>query len=368
MVYLLLVVFLLVAARILDINICKTKFVYEGMNTPFFGFNAQKFRRKIFLFSFFFIAILIMGFRALSVGTDTAEYKSIYFYVTQKNWQQVFKTYGIFTQFEIGYAVLMKFCSMICDNYFYFQFVSSIIYCTGMAVFIYSDTDDMIMRLFVFLGIGIYLRAFNIARQAMAIMLLMNCWKALKKKKTNLSVVLYVLAITCHSTSIVFAVVYLVELFKGKKKIVYALPFVLFIFVICAKPLISVIIELFPKYAGYMDGTAPSRPGLIFIVWLIISLLSLGVIYHKTGFNDSEKAIAVYSLIYVAANVLGVSIAFFERFSYYFTPFVMLLFPMCKRMVQEFDGNDLYSVGVELCFFLFYALEVFRREQYFTFF
>ena len=61
---------------------------------------------------------MIMAMRGVSVGTDTAEYKNIFSYVTNKNWSQVSDSYGIFTQFEIGYAVFMKLCSYLHPSYF----------------------------------------------------------------------------------------------------------------------------------------------------------------------------------------------------------------------------------------------------------
>ena len=183
MVYITLCLYLCLAAIALRINNFKTKFIFEGQNSKFFGFNDLKFKRKIFLLCFFSAASLIMGFRGLTVGTDTAEYCEIYFYITQKSWTQIFSSYGVFTQFEIGYAILMKLSSCICDNYFYFQFLVSVLYCLGMACFFYSDTNDILCKLIVFLGIGVYFRAFNITRQAFAVMLLVNSWKALKNQK-----------------------------------------------------------------------------------------------------------------------------------------------------------------------------------------
>lgn len=367
MVYLLLFLWLIFCAQIFRVNELETRFVSKGLATPFFHFNEFKKRRKYFLLAFFFVACLVMGMRDVSVGTDTKEYRQIFSYVTEKNWSQVFATYGIFTQFEIGYAVLMKLCSLLHGSYFYFQFVSSILYCLGIAIFIYDDTDDILMRLIVYMGIGTFLRAFNIARQAFAVMLLMNSWKSLKNNRFATSILLYVLSITIHSTSIVFGVVFIIEWLKKYDKFLSVFPFVFFGVVICCKPLLVLIISKFPKYAEYLQVYQTVRPGMSIMLLMVVIIFSLAVLYHKSEYKTTEKTIAVYSLIYVGVTALGYGIPLFERMGYYFTPFVCLLFPLGKRIVKEFNLEYLYSNGVNLCFFLFYVLTVFDKEIYLTF-
>lgn len=367
MIYLILFLWMCFLAHLLDINGCKTKFVCEGQNTPFFGFNSFKFKRKLFLFCFFFIATLIMGFRGQYVGEDTAEYKNIFSYVDNKSWARIFSEYGIFTQFEIGYAVFMKICSYVCNNYFYFQFVNSALFCLGMATFIYSDTDDLLMRVVIFIACGIYLRAFDIARQAMAVMLLLNAWKCLKNKKRVCSIALYLLAVTIHSTSFVFIVVFIIEWLKKYDKFLLAFAFIFFIFVICCEPLVSFALSFFPKYSDYLFTGKIISPGMVMLVWLIITVLSLSVLYHKTQFTKDQKAIAIYCLIYVGANIIGIRITYFERFSYYFMPFIIMLYPMCKRNAKELCIENLYTFSVQACYFFVYLLDVIKLGQYVTF-
>ncbi len=367
MLYLLLIVWLVFSAEILDINKCKTKFVYEGQRTPFFYLNEFKFRRKVFLVLLFFFASLIMGLRDLSVGIDTEEYRNMYIYVSGKGWGEIFATHGIFGGIEIGFAVAIKLCSEIFDNYYYFQFLCSTIFCLCVAVFLYSDTKDIEMSAIVFFGIGFYLLAFNVMRQLVAAMYVMNAWKLLKKGKNNWAVLLYFLAVITHFTSMFLCVIYVVERLCKHKKFLTVFPFVLFVGIMILKPFIMVVIDLFPKYAAYLQMGSMVKPGLVFFVWLIVALLSLGVLYHKTEYNTDEKSVAVYSLLYVASFILGISIPLFERFGYYFTPFVFLLIPMSSRMFKEIKLDGLYSLGVKCCFFLYYAVDVFAREPYLTY-
>ncbi len=367
MVYLLLVVFLVVTAEILDINKCDTKFVYEGMNTPFFGFNARKYRRKVFVLFFFLLASLVMGFRDLTVGLDTNEYRNMWLYVTEQSYSTIFSKYGIFTGIELGYALLMKVCSVVFNNYYYFQLLCAIVFCLSTATFIYSDVEDIEMRILIFIGIGFYLLAFNVMRQLIAVMLIMNAWKLFDKKKYLPAFALYFFAVLLHSTAIFTIVIVPVAHFTKSQKFVNACPFALFACALLCAPLILAVVEFFPKYSEYILNQQIAKPGFVSIVWLIVAFLALAVIYHKTEFDREDKTIAIFCLLYVATSILGIKVVRFDRFGYYFMPFTFILLPKCVRLLKGMKIEWLYGFGVKISFLLYYAVDVFSREPYATF-
>lgn len=341
---------------------------------PFFVLMNKKLSntqnaKKMFLFIFFLVCSLIMGLRDQSVGVDTFQYVIHFNTYASKSWSEIFSSYSFEYSMEFGYIVLMKLFSLICDNYYFFQFCISTIYCFGIARFLYysvDNIDDIIIACSVFLGIGVFFHPFNITREYVAIMLLANSWIFLMQKKIVKAWLFTLFAISIHFTSIVGLIAYLICFLGKKGKLIRWLPIISLIMLFSYKPILNWFVKIFPQYQKYHDYTANAQGvGLVRIVWLIVAIFSIIVIYNrKKVFDNIEKFIAVFCLFYVIANVIGLQFAYFERVGYYFIPFTMVLFSLIKKIFKDKLLLGIYNLGVFSCFIAFYLLTGFTTAQY----
>lgn len=323
-------------------------------------FNRNK---KIYMILFSFCCILLMGLRSDAVGYDTATYKN-YFTIVEYTPIKVILGNFYFQSMEIGFALLMKICSCISSSYFFFQFIVSAVYCSGMALFIYRNSQNCIFASFIFLGIGLFLTAFNVQRQMLAVMLVVNSWGYFASKQYIKMLLLLTLAITVHTASIIFIIAYVIYLFR-QYRIVYLFFVVgIVISIFYYDKVIDLAIQYLPIYNNYYSNTKEILSvGFVKVLWGIIIALSLAILIKGNKEIISLRVYAVFSILYVVSNIIGLEFNYFERLGWFFLPFVVLLFDGFGSIFHNLVIKTIYYGGVLLSFIFYFILST-QSEQY----
>lgn len=345
--------------------------------------------KKSFLVLFFAACALVMGLRASSVGVDTPAYMRHFDEFSAMSFWEIIISYNPKFSQELGYSFLMKLASCLINNYYFFQLVVSVIYCFGMAKFIYDNTNDVFMGTVCFLGIGLYFQAFNTAQQLFAAMFAINGWTYLRKQNIKGAVIAMVLACVMHSSGVFFLAAYLVYYLAKNRKLLIWLPALILLVALNYQWVLKVAVYFFPMYERYLNGDyGVSDVGAVFVMWMIIAVLSLFVIYGKhltdrltyrkwfknytareMDYTQTQKGIAILCLIYVTTCLVGMSFNYFERIGLYFMPFSLILFDMVPPALPNQRIEKVYRVGVCVCFLSFFLLTGLTAVQYdYTFF
>ena len=337
------------------------------------GKSSDK-RKRVFLFLFFTGCALVMGLRSYEVGIDTHNYYSGFYRISDMTFTEILKL-----NHDIGFSLIEKLFSLVADNYYFFQVVMSMTYCYGMAYFIYYISSkylygELFPLCFIFLGLGMYLYAFNVFRQMFAAMLVVNAWSFLDRGKHVKAAVLFVFACTIHISGIVFALAYMLYFFSRKHKwMAYVLPIGLILIYFNFEPIINqaVSIGIFEQYRKYLDDSFRLVGGSIVFVWAIIVLLAVLIIYNKeTAAN--EKMLSVFSIIYVLFMVLGSKMAYLDRISLYFLPFALFTFIRFRQLLKLSKQYNAISIiyNVILCigFSMFYFRSISGSDLIYSFF
>lgn len=190
-------------------------------------FNVNR-NRKIFTILAFIAMCLIMAFRSIEVGVDTSNYKRIFDLIKDTSFGEITSNFHTYSM-EIGYALFMKWCSLICGDYYFFQVIFSTLFSILSAKFIFEESDNIFVSVIVFLGIGIYTITFNIARQMLAAMLVANSWIFLKKGENGRSILCILIALTFHMTAFIFMIAYVIYFFRYNKRIIRLIPLVIIV-------------------------------------------------------------------------------------------------------------------------------------------
>lgn len=325
-------------------------------------FNTDK-NKKIFVMLVFVAMCLIMAFRSIEVGADTSNYKEIFDSMKNTSFKEITSNYHTYSM-EIGYALFMKICSLVCGDYYFFQVVFSMLFSILAANFILKEADNIFIGVIVFLGIGIYMITFNVARQMLAAMLLANSWIFLRKGKGVKSVLCVLVASTFHMTAFIFVIIYVIYFFKDNKYIIRLIPLVIIIGALNFNRLLPIIARYFTYYHNYYaNEKVIQTAGFVWIVWIIILLVAVRILYLMKETNIDHLIAAIFSIIWVVSNIVGLSFNYFERLGLYFMPFVPVMLSFSGNYIRSRSVRRIYLSGMTASFIIYFLLSV-SSEQY----
>lgn len=316
--------------------------------------------KRIYLALVFIALFLIMGLRSTTVGVDTFHYSLIYKAISNMTFTDIFRGKS---HFEVGFALLMKISSMIIDDYYFYQLISSLLFCFLFYRFIRENNSAFFTASILFIAI-VYLTAFNISRQMLAVAFVASAWNSLKNKQYKLFVSFFLLAFSFHTSAIVAVFIYLIYFYRNNRKIVCLLSILVLIFPYIFHATIPFLERYFTAYESYYSNTREiQEANLVKILWGIEAFLALFILLHGRRFDSEKQFIALMCLIFVMTNVIALSFNYFERVGLYFSPFLILLFEVFGDDLKRRTMRQLYYAGVNTCFLLFF-LRASSVEQY----
>ena len=166
---------------------------------------------QIILYCAIFVALFFfMAFRATSVGTDAVVYRDFYEQIKSR---QIGIKYG---QWEIGFSALCYlFGRLLGLSYLWFQIFTSFVILTCFALFIWKNSSNKFLSLFIFIAFGLYFYSFNVLRQGLALAIfLANLTIFLKDRKWWKYFLLLPVAVLMHNSIILCYLLYVVFFIK----------------------------------------------------------------------------------------------------------------------------------------------------------
>ena len=314
--------------------------------------------------SLFFLLFTLMAFRDISVGVDTNSYSYIFKDICRQDYSHLLhnETY----RYEMIFALFMKVISEISDSYFFYQFVFSILYCWLAVRYLSNCSKDLFFCGILYLSCGLYLGTFNIQRQMLAVVILMNGWNYLADRKWVKAMLLTCIGIMIHLTSVVFLFV-IISFFVCQKYswVVKILPAVMLSLSLSYKIILGHFSDYLFMYNNYLDNHKDvQEAGGIYAIWSIVVLLSVYLIYisgNKTDFKT--KLAGVFSLQYVFANLVGLEFNYIERLGAFFLPFSIIVYEQIFYCIKNQNIATIYKYVVGICYIFYYYLS-FQSEQY----
>lgn len=326
---------------------------------------------NFYLITWFFLAALVMGLRGLTVGVDTANYYSKFLDISSSSWSAIFRNthYFKYNGLEMGYVCFAKICSIFVDDYIFFQFVLANIYCFTMMTFFKKTVKFKIILTTVFLGSGLYLLAFNINRQMIAVALTALSWNCLCNGKKFKALILLLLSATFHTSSFVFLIAYFFYIIR-KRKILFKIS-VLFLIIasINYKYVINLISHNIVVYGNYYENARTKQTiGMSIIIFSIIMLLAIYILLGRGKFSVIEKVYALFATIYVICNIIGLYFNYFERIGVYFLPFVAVEMDTVAQKIKSKGLNKLFVLGVSVSYAIYFMISTTTTQYKYVFF
>ncbi len=221
---------------------------------PAHGIIGKKFKnfsnKKLIICLFILFWGLISALRNVSVGTDTFHYTEIFSRIASTAWGDL-KADVEFSKFPL-YIIYNKIISIFFTDPNAVTFFNSAIFIVGVTLFLYRNSKNLGISVFLFLSLHFYFLSLNIARASLAIMITLWAYHFAKRNKLIRALVLNICAIFVHKTAALGLVVFFIVLFCNNSKRVIVFAIFCTIGIIFFKQIIIFAVELFPQYKDYV--------------------------------------------------------------------------------------------------------------------
>lgn len=344
--------------------------------------NRNMKRRRDFLIFSFGLMILLASLRAPSVGIDLAghyakRYEQIAFY----NWKDIPK-FSVFSTYEIGYCYYCKLLSMINPNVQFYIFVTSLIVYGTMGYLIYKKSSDVILSTMLVIFSCQYYMYMNIIRQALAVSVVLIGYIFLDESKRSISdyikFALFVLvASTFHDSAILCLVMIVFDKMQFRRRDILLSGVITMVCYVVYSKLFVFVANLISNdngsYVSYMEK-AGENVGNMNLQTITLLVLTAGAFFigayvliwkkreyycddtrEVSSIIKNENLLLYMGLMATVCRLLIFKMNIINRFSYYFIPFTILLYPYAIDRITYTPNRKVIRTAVYFSYGLYFV-------------
>ena len=321
--------------------------------------KSQRLKRRYIIFAFSFI-ILLAALRKYTIGIDLeGHYAARYSLVAFYNWSDM-PEFSLLSQYGIGYCYFIKFLTLISTDVQFYITVTSLIIYGSVGFFIYKNSTDVVMSTCLFVLFCVNYMFMNIICQGLAISLVLLGYNfsidAKRKKDRHVVFLVFILlAYLIHTSALLCFILLLFKKLKFKiSHIVFGVFASIFAFLLYDKLYeVTVLFLGSEKYASYIFNDRENQAsfnlqslalfiltaipfviGCYSIIWQKISREKSKKQFSEDSIEKSDSFLMFMGLMAIICRLLLFRMNIINRLSYYFIPFILLLYP---RTIQELN-------------------------------
>lgn len=303
----------------------------------FFAKGTSDKKKKIFLGVSFLLMLFIMGFRTLSVGTDTKLYYDIFL----NNSGLTLKNINFKSDSSLIYSIYNLLLSFITKDYRILIFCNSFIICFLTCRFIYKNSNNVIASTLFFIAFYHFFQAMNISRQYIAIMIVANAYEYLKNKNIFKYIIAVIIALLIHNTAIIaFSIIPLAYMKKDKIKIVYLIFWAIACFY--WNDILNLFARIFSHYSLYTNSSLIEEVGrnrkiIITFIYFIIQMMYL-ISRKKLKDNKAKEEMQLLYYLNWITIIIGVcstNVLLLSRIESYFSILNIMYIPKVFNLMKD---------------------------------
>ena len=340
-------------------------------------------RKKLFLWLSVITLSIVLGFRANSVGEDTNHYRHMFEQAQYVSWRQIIfggtrsvwyiDQFGFRDTVENGFLLLIKMIQIFSNNPQTMFVIIAFLTNGLMAKFIYENTDDMFTGMYVFMCESLYMQAFNLSRQVLAIAIGIQAYKTIREKNYFKSVIIVFLAYMIHNSSVVLLLLFAIFILGRKKSLQFSRFKYLLIMGIAIPLSYSIIGDIvarfIPRYESYFRMNYwNAQIGGGILLWILEIIIIFFMYKRKFSVNVNSFTVCACSYIYLVLEVIGLKFTAFGRIALYYRAFILLLIPMFFASFTDYKARKTAKVWTYILltlFFISYARTDARTYMFF---
>lgn len=294
--------------------------------------NKSSRTKKCYLVITFFPLLLISGLRADSVGTDTYNYLSGFRTIRDVSSSSMFEV----VRWEYGYVLLNKLSSILSNNEQILLVLTSFLVLIGVMYFIYKNSENVVLSVFLYISLYLYLFSFNGIRQAIAMSILVMGFHLILERKFLRYFIVVLVATLFHETAILMLLLYFIYYFKFDIKNVLAILFIFIISFISVESIINYFLS-FTRSLSYIDtNNIIEQSGFLFP--LINLSIFFFILYIKltNRINDPTLDFFLFiAILGVFTGLLSMKVYKLLRLNYYFMMYYIIAIPYSLKFVKD---------------------------------
>ena len=337
-----------------------------------YNVNYTQKRKRNFLILIFAIITALATLRKYTVGIDTKHYCNGYKVISNLGWES-FQNIN----YEWGFTALCKLLNNISPEPQLLIIVSSLLIFPPVGMFIYKNSDDVVLSTYLFIALNIFSMNMNVMRQSIAVGIILLGLECLKKNKYVLFIAFVLLASLFHQSALLCLIMLLFYRMHYKKRtLIYTLIACVVGFV-GFKYIFNVAVNIFEDYAGYIDSefSVSNYFGTAINLSICAIILIFGLIYYRTDGiyylkkelnNQISYDFQAYSLsACLLCLVVGLQMTILLRAKLYFTIFYISWLPNAIYTIDYKDMRVLYKLlFISITMLYFIIIAVYRPEWY----
>ena len=272
------------------------------------------------------VLIVIAGFRDVTIGIDTLNYKNIFDFVNLYGFDKL-----LYQSTETGYTLFQILIGKAFGDFQMLLIISAFFYIGVISYLIFNYSKNPMISYLLFIFFDFYTFSFSGIRQTLAITFVLLAFIQIKNKKIFQFLALVMIASTFHITALIFLPTYWLGKFKFSRKN-------LFFFFLCGlilfltKDYFQMVMN---NYARISYDAAETGGFRLYIV--MITTVIIGIIYRKP-FKLSNSVNVYLFYMMVSAVVIFPIIRFNPvtlRLYYYFFIFMIIYVPNILSVIKD---------------------------------
>ncbi|MBO5212802.1 MAG: EpsG family protein [Clostridia bacterium] len=263
---------------------------------------------------FLFVMLLLWfltAFRSEYIGSDTIQYFNHF---------KAMSYYGKISfnsRFEIGYQILTLIISKINPNPYFFLGVIATICYLATGIYIYKYSDNIVFSTVLVFPIAYGFFATGL-RQAIAMVIILYAYQAIKNNKNILAFLIILFAATFHTSALIALFLLLHKIIPKKPIIIIPLSAILIIFSL-AGFMDDILSAILPFYAGYYENEIITDGWLGITYYCLRNIVFYILVYLSYKKSQKQNCLALSNFVILfLTTCFGFSLSLFSRATNYF--------------------------------------------------
>lgn len=289
-----------------------------------------------------FLLTSLASVRDYTIGTDS--------HVYTRYFRFPFNHYPLTLDPEVekGYQLLVMMIHGISDDYFFYFVVMSLISILPVLLILRKYSVNYTLSIYIYITFGLYFAFYNQVRQAIAMGICFLALRFLVEKRFIVYTLFILVAMQFHISAVMMLVFYFLchAKFRIELKMVGT-----FLTGLIATPVIIARMAINnSRYEGYTEGATNGKNGLMTVALYVM----IAIVIYLLGKKHRKESVE-YSCIeciylcgisaLIPVTMLGTDPAGPQRVAQYFVYYLMLIFPILLKRIN----NKIISFA--FCFF-----------------
>ena len=288
------------------------------------GKRSRKTKDKLFLTVVFVLLFVIVAFREMTMGNDTAPYLDIFKSAENQGW-------GILNgnaYMERGYLAFNVLLAQLHITPRIFLCIMAFISCGAIYKFIKDNSNNYLMSTLMFVNLLFFYNSMSLMRQftALAVILFFG-FKFIKEKKFLKYLLTIAFAMFFHYTALLAIFIYPIYHMKYSRKVVLTVIICSVIGLLLLDQIYPFIASVFNRDGFYVDMIGETKLGNIvsMFIFLAMYLFSLFVVKQT---ERQKYGFYLYTLLFASMICLvSINMAVLSRAALYYTTLSIVSLP-----------------------------------------